>query len=319
MDNRIDLKALASELGPKFGEGAAERDESNRFVAENYLLLKEHKLLSAQIPAELGGGGATHGEMCGFVRAIGRHCGPTALTLSMHQHLVAAAVFNHAHGTPGQKLLEKVVAGETVLVSTGANDWLASNGAMERADGGYLVSAAKPFASGSPVGQVMVTSAPYEDPEAGWQVLHFPVPLSAEGVSLAGDWDTMGMRATGSELVGLIPLQAILDAGRHYLAKQKKSTGIPERQIVETAVQSLGLNEIAPITAADASVGLAVTLLRAVGWLSRDDLPTRNHKAAGPMIPTPEAQCIGVHKFQLGILPFTGDLATTGVRERSAE
>ncbi len=201
MSERIDLKALAGELGPKFGEGAAERDEANRFPAENYVLLKEHKLFSAQIPVELGGGGATHGEMCAFVRAIGRHCGPTALTLSMHQHLVAAAVFNHAHGKPGQKLLEKVVAGETVLVSTGANDWLASNGSVERTDGGYLVSAHKPFASGSPVGQIMVTSAPYEDPVEGWQVLHFPVPLSAEGVSLAGDWDTMGMRATGSQTV----------------------------------------------------------------------------------------------------------------------
>ncbi len=201
MSERIDLKALAGELGPKFGEGAAERDEANRFPTENYDLLKEHKLFSALIPVELGGGGATHGEMCAFVRAIGRHCGPTALTLSMHQHLVAAAVFNHAHGKPGQKLLEKVVAGETVLVSTGANDWLASNGSVERTDGGYLVSAHKPFASGSPVGQIMVTSAPYEDPVEGWQVLHFPVPLSAEGVSLAGDWDTMGMRATGSQTV----------------------------------------------------------------------------------------------------------------------
>jgi alpha-mannosidase len=37
------------------------------------------------------------------------------------------------------------------------------------------------------------------------------------------------------------------------------------------------------------------------------------------MIPTPEAQCIGEPKFQLGIMPFTGDLATSGVRERSAE
>ncbi len=85
------------------------------------------------------------------------------------------------------------------------------------------------------------------------------------------------------------------------------------------AILSRGLHEIAPITAGDDSVGLAVTLLRAVGWLSRDDLPTRNHKAAGPMIPTPEAQCIGVHRFQLGILPFTGNLATAGVREQSAE
>jgi len=201
MSGGIDLKALAAELGPKFAAGAAERDKSNNFVTENYALLKERKVLSAQIPAEFGGGGAPHSAMCAFVRAIGRHCGPTALTLSMHQHLVAAAVFNHAHGKPGLKLLEMVAARETVLVSTGANDWLASNGAVERADGGFLVSARKPFASGSPVGQVMVTSAPYEDPEAGWQVLHFPVPLSAEGVSLAGDWDTMGMRATGSQTV----------------------------------------------------------------------------------------------------------------------
>jgi glutamate formiminotransferase/formiminotetrahydrofolate cyclodeaminase len=55
-----------------------------------------------------------------------------------------------------------------------------------------------------------------------------------------------GLRATGSELVGLIPLKAVLDAGRHYLQKQGKSTGIPERQIVETAIQSLCLNEITP-------------------------------------------------------------------------
>ena len=85
------------------------------------------------------------------------------------------------------------------------------------------------------------------------------------------------------------------------------------------AILSRGLHEIAPITAGDDSVGLAVTLLRAVGWLSRDDLPTRDRKPAGPMIPTPEAQCIGVHKFQLGIMSFSGDLATSGVRERSAE
>ena len=213
MGDRIDLKALAARLGPVFGKGAASRDEANRFVSENYVLLKENKLFSALIPAELGGGGATHREMCAFLRAIGRHCGPTALTLSMHQHLVSAAVFNHAHGKPGLKLLEKVVGGELVLVSTGANDWLASTGAVERAEGGYRVSARKPFASGSPVGQVIVTSAPYEDPEAGWQVLHFPVPLSAEGVSLADDWNTMGMRATGSRTVVLdkvfVPEEAV--------------------------------------------------------------------------------------------------------------
>ena len=55
-----------------------------------------------------------------------------------------------------------------------------------------------------------------------------------------------GLRVTGSELVGLIPLDAMIAAGRHYLRKQGRSTGIPERQIVETAIQSLGLREISP-------------------------------------------------------------------------
>ena len=55
-----------------------------------------------------------------------------------------------------------------------------------------------------------------------------------------------GLRATGSELVGLIPSQALLDAGKHYLKRQGKSPGVPERQLVETAVQSLGLSELVP-------------------------------------------------------------------------
>ncbi len=53
-----------------------------------------------------------------------------------------------------------------------------------------------------------------------------------------------GLRATGSELVGLIPLDAMLKAGRHYLEKQGSSVGVPESELVETAIQSLGLREL---------------------------------------------------------------------------
>jgi glutamate formiminotransferase/formiminotetrahydrofolate cyclodeaminase len=53
-----------------------------------------------------------------------------------------------------------------------------------------------------------------------------------------------GIRVTGSELVGLIPLEAMLMAGRHYLNKQNRSLGIPTADIVECAVQSLGLNDV---------------------------------------------------------------------------
>ena len=55
-----------------------------------------------------------------------------------------------------------------------------------------------------------------------------------------------GMRATGSELVGLVPLQAILEAGKYYLDKQQRSTGVSEAEIIKIAVKSLGLDELGP-------------------------------------------------------------------------
>jgi glutamate formiminotransferase/formiminotetrahydrofolate cyclodeaminase len=55
-----------------------------------------------------------------------------------------------------------------------------------------------------------------------------------------------GVRVTGSELVGLIPLEAVLQVGRHYLRKQGGCLGVSEKELVRTAVQSLGLAEISP-------------------------------------------------------------------------
>jgi glutamate formiminotransferase/formiminotetrahydrofolate cyclodeaminase len=55
-----------------------------------------------------------------------------------------------------------------------------------------------------------------------------------------------GLRVTGSELVGLVPLGAMLDAGRWFLRKQQRSTGIPDREIIRIAVKSLGLEELGP-------------------------------------------------------------------------
>ncbi len=55
----------------------------------------------------------------------------------------------------------------------------------------------------------------------------------------------IGVRVTGSEIVGLIPLEAMLDVGRHFLNKMGKSDAIPEEDIVHTAILSLGLNDVA--------------------------------------------------------------------------
>jgi len=56
----------------------------------------------------------------------------------------------------------------------------------------------------------------------------------------------LGLRVTGSELVGLIPKEALLSAGRHYLENQGKSPGVPDDELVRTAVLSLGLSDVVP-------------------------------------------------------------------------
>lgn len=58
-----------------------------------------------------------------------------------------------------------------------------------------------------------------------------------------------GLRVTGTEIVGLVPKSAILDAGRHYLRLQQRSLGIPEDEIVKIAVKSMGLDDLKPFKA----------------------------------------------------------------------
>lgn len=56
--------------------------------------------------------------------------------------------------------------------------------------------------------------------------------------------DARGIRVTGSELVGLIPLKAVLEAGRYFLAKQQRSAGVSDEELIKIAVKSMGLNDI---------------------------------------------------------------------------
>ncbi|HTF05034.1 MAG TPA: glutamate formimidoyltransferase [Bacteroidia bacterium] len=58
--------------------------------------------------------------------------------------------------------------------------------------------------------------------------------------------DSRGIRVTGSELVGLIPLNALLDAGKYFLKKQQRSIGVSEAELIKIAVKSLGLDELGP-------------------------------------------------------------------------
>src|ERR1700674_588205 len=60
-----------------------------------------------------------------------------------------------------------------------------------------------------------------------------------------------GMRVTGSELVGLIPLKSMLDAGKYFLHKQKRSMGVSQKELLKIAVRSMGLDELQPFKPED--------------------------------------------------------------------
>ncbi len=194
---------LTEQIAKNFGDKAQQYDQNGTFVADNYQDLKEHNYFAALIPQELGGQGLNFPQMADQLRIIGQQCGSTALALSMHSHLVAANVWKYKQGHDVAATLKKIAAEQPVLVSTGAKDWLDSNGGLTKVEGGYLLNAVKHFASQSAVGDIMITSAVYEDAPVGPQVLHFPVPFKSVGVEVMNNWNTMGMRGTGSHSIKL--------------------------------------------------------------------------------------------------------------------
>lgn len=197
-----DFLALASELARTFAGRASAHDEQGQFVSTNYQDLKEHGFFRLTIPEELGGHGLPYSQVCEIVKSIGKSCGSTALAFSMHNHLLAANVWKYKKGQGAEAMLRKVADEQPVLISTGAKDWLESNGEAKKTEGGYLVSGFKHFASQSAAGDLVITTARYQDKTTGnWKVLHFSVPMTAPGVSHLNNWNTLGMRGTGSHTI----------------------------------------------------------------------------------------------------------------------
>ncbi|WP_433205723.1 acyl-CoA dehydrogenase family protein [Nocardia sp. CA-107356] len=199
-DTTTDWITRTRRVGETLRADVARRDRTGDISADAFDLLRATGLSAALVPTEFGGGGASHREMGEILRELGRHDPSTAVAFAMHTHLVAAQVWRHNHGIDASAVFGKVAAG-AILVSTGASDWVESNGRAERVDGGFRVSARKAPASGCEVGNVVVTSVRRGDAPGGPQVLHFAIPLDTDGVHIEKTWDTIGLRATGSHTV----------------------------------------------------------------------------------------------------------------------
>ena len=200
----MDLVQRARAVGERIAEHACRHDIDGTFVEEGIALLRKDGLLALAVPTELGGMGATIREVAAFQRELAHHCGSTALATSMHQHVVAFTGWRHRRGLPGAEgTLRRVADDRILLVSTGGGDYTRPKGEAVKVDGGYRVSGRKTFASQSPAGAVMSTMFAYDDPERGRRVLNMSVPFASDGVTVLDNWDTLGMRGTGSNDVVL--------------------------------------------------------------------------------------------------------------------
>ncbi|HWE18763.1 MAG TPA: acyl-CoA dehydrogenase family protein [Hyphomicrobiaceae bacterium] len=211
---------IARELGPIFARRASEAADEDRFVADNFAMLKTSGLVEAGVPAELGGGGADPDELAAMLRTLAYHCGSTALAFSMHTHQVAIPAWRWTHQKAAavEPLLKRIAAERILLLSSGGSDWIGGSGKAEKVEGGYRINARKIFTSGAPTGDILMTGAILDTTE-GPMVLHFGVPMNSPHVKVLDTWRTLGMRATGSHDV-LIEGHVVPDAA---VAVQRKS------------------------------------------------------------------------------------------------
>ena len=139
-----DWAGLMHALGPGFAERADRCDANDTFVAENFVELKARGVLSAGVPVELGGGGASYPELCEMLRILGRYCGSTALTLSMHTHPLATLVWRWRRDpAPVERILRRVADERLQLMTSGASDWLDGSGVAVRVEDGWRITARK--------------------------------------------------------------------------------------------------------------------------------------------------------------------------------
>jgi alkylation response protein AidB-like acyl-CoA dehydrogenase len=205
--NKQDGKAAATEfvpwaaeLGAKIAPFAAAHDRDGTFVTEAFDVFKSTGYLALAVPVELGGNGATIGQVAMAQRELAKFCGSSALAVSMHHHVTLFTAWRHRRGLPGaEATLRRIADDGIVLVSTGGADFTRPRGVAVPVDGGFRVTGRKVFASQVPVGDVFSTMFVLDGDGNERVVLNMAVPVKADGVTLLDNWDTLGMRGTGSQ------------------------------------------------------------------------------------------------------------------------
>lgn len=212
-----ELIALAATLGAeKFAPRAAAHDRDATFPFDNYDDLRRAGLLAICVPKAHGGLGADFATYVMVAAEIGRHCGSTALSYNMHvcSCLWSGLIADALDMTPAQRAdheknraihYANIVERGQIYSQPFSEGGAAAAGKApwgtlaRRVDGGYVVSGRKIFASLSGAADFYGVLCTVDVPGATLRdSLYLAVPATAEGVSVVGDWDPLGMRGTVS-------------------------------------------------------------------------------------------------------------------------
>jgi alkylation response protein AidB-like acyl-CoA dehydrogenase len=197
---------------------AAQHDRDATFPIENFRDMAREGLLGICVPESEGGAGASFRTYCLAAAELGRYCGATALSWNMHvcstlwtgalaDDLEMSAEERAEHNRRRSLHYRRIVADGAIYSQPFSEGGAAAAGAAafgteaRPVDGGFLVSGKKIFASLSGAADyygILCTERAEGDAASRRNTLYLAVPAKAKGVSVVGDWDPLGMRATVS-------------------------------------------------------------------------------------------------------------------------
>jgi alkylation response protein AidB-like acyl-CoA dehydrogenase len=213
------LMALARQLGrDKFAPRAAQLDRDAQFPFANYGDMRDSGLLALCVPEAHGGQGADYATYAMVSAEIGRYCGATALTFNMHvcTMLWSGLLSEDLEMTPEQRATHRqhqathfarVVKDGAIYAQPFSEGGAAASGAQPfgtlavKVDGGWKVNGKKIFASLSDAADyfgVLCTEKKEGADLSRRDTLYLAIPRTSPGLTIEGDWDPLGMRATVS-------------------------------------------------------------------------------------------------------------------------
>ena len=240
-----EIKYVIAKLGKeKFAPRAKRYDEEASFPFENYEDLRDTGILAMTVPKSLGGLGVKYADYAILAAELGRWCGATALTFNMHactplwighiaDDLDMPAADRKQHKKNRELHFSRIVEEGAIFAQPFSEGSSAAAGKAPfgtlaaKVDGGWLLNGKKIFASLSGAATYYGVLCTEDKPDSSVRdTVFMAVPAGAEGVSIVGPWDPVGMRATVSrtlvmENVFIPDEQMLMPRGVYYQAARR--------------------------------------------------------------------------------------------------